>query len=301
MNQPHGEGQGEGGPPDTRPYFCIPYWTKPLTPGGQWDTGQQRPLPSSVVFYLCESIQASDYTPGQDLHVSVAVRNSGGGNSASIATVVVYWADPTAGFAKLNFFGATTVAVLPDRVTGKTETTPTMTAKIPADAPDHICLLAIVSHPQDKAGTAYDPIGDRHWAQRNLTSVAVAPGAPVIVPFKLANPFAHEAELDLQIAPADRGRAVIVAGRLGLENANTQPTLRLLDENGAELTEAGQSIARRFDLKARDQLALQVMIDLSEPIASGTAGTVEALVMYPAAEQEGRTVGALGIALLPAQ
>jgi hypothetical protein len=49
----NGEGQGEEGQPDTRPYFCIPYWTNPLTPGGHWDTGQQRPLPSSVVFYLC--------------------------------------------------------------------------------------------------------------------------------------------------------------------------------------------------------------------------------------------------------
>jgi hypothetical protein len=291
-----GEGQGNDGPPDTRPYFCIPYWTKPLTPGGPWDTGQQRPLPGSVVFYLCESIQASAYTPGQPLHVTVAVRNSGGGNSASIATVVVYWADPTAGFAKLNFFGATTVAVMPDLLTPTTATTPTMTATIPADAPQHICLLAIVSHPQDKAGTGYDPNGDRHWAQRNLVAVAAAQGAPVIVPFKLANPFPDEAELTLRIAPADRQRAAIVARTLGLEDADARPTLRLLDEKGSEIGEAGEQVVQHFPLKGRAQLGLQVMVEVAEDIRSGTVGTVEALVLDR--KQEGRVVGALGISLL---
>lgn len=296
----HLDGEGEQGPPDTRPYLCIPYWTKPLTAGGQWDTGQQRPLPSKVVYYLCESIQASAYTPGEELNVTVAVRNSGGGNSASIATVVVYWADPTAGFAKLKFFAATTVAVLPDRTTGKTAITPTMTAKIPADAPDHICLLALVSHPQDKAGTAYDPVGDRHWAQRNLTSVSVASGAPAIVPFKLGNPFDHEAELDIFMAAADRIRAAVVATSLGLEASAVRPTLRLLDEAGAQLAEPGESIRRRFGLGARDQIALQIMIEVDERIDAGTASTVEILVLDPSADQEEiRIVGALGIALLP--
>lgn len=291
----NGEGQGQDGQPDTRPYFCIPYWTKPLTPGGHWDTGQQRPLPGSVVFYLCESIQASAYVPGQQLHVTVAVRNSGGGNSASIATVVVYWADPTAGFAKLNFFGATTVAVMPDRLTPTTALTPTMTATIPADAPEHICLLAIVSHPQDKAGTAYDPVGDRHWAQRNLVAVAVATGAPALVPFKLANPFPTEAELTLRVAPADRHRAALVAHTLGLENADTRPTLRLLDENGSELAEAGEQVVKHFFIKGRDQLGLQVMIEVGEDIRPGTLGTVEAIVLDR--KREGRIVGALGISL----
>jgi hypothetical protein len=291
----NGEGQGDEGQPDTRPYFCIPYWTKPLTPGGHWDIGQERPLPSSVVFYLCESIQASNYTPGEELHVTVAVRNSGGGNSASIATVVVYWADPTAGFAKLNFFGATTVAVMPDRITPTTATTPTMTATIPADAPQHICLLAIVSHPQDKAGTVYDPVGDRHWAQRNLVSVSVAPGAPALVPFKLANPFPDEAELILQVAPADRQRAAIVARSLGLENVDPRPTLRLLDEEGSEIGEAGEAVVQRFPLEGRGQRGLQVMVELTDDIRPGTTGTVEALVLD--SQHEGRVVGALGIAL----
>jgi hypothetical protein len=294
-----GEGQGNEGPPDTRPYFCIPYWTKPLTSGGHWDTGQQRPLPGSVVFYLCESIQSSAYTPGHELHVTVAVRNSGGGNSASIATVVVYWADPTAGFAKLNFFGATTVAVMPDLLTPSTATTPTMTATIPADAPQHICLLAIVSHPQDKAGTVYDPIGDRHWAQRNLVAVAAAPGAPALVPFKLANPFPNEAELTLQIAPADRQRAAIVARALGLEDADPPLTLRLLDEKGSEIGEAGEQVVQHFPLKGRAQVGLQVMVEVAEDIRPGTIGIVEALVLD--STQEGRVVGALGISLLAPQ
>lgn len=297
--KPH-HGEGEEEQVDTRPYLCIPYWTKPLSAGGHWDTGQHRPLPGKVVYYLCESLQASAYTPGEELNVTVAVRNSGKGSSAAIATVVVYWADPTAGFAKLNFFAAATVAVPPDPISGKTVTTPTMTAKIPADAPDHICLLAIVSHPQDKAGTAYDPVGDRHWAQRNLTSVAVASGTPAIVPFKLGNPFARDAELDIVLAGADRTRAAVVASSLGLEPAAVRPTLRLLDEGGAELAGPGEPIRHRFGVGAHGQVALQVLIDVDEPIGDGTAGTVEILLVDPTAGQEElRIVGALGIALLP--
>src|SRR4051812_40615837 len=96
--QPHTHDEREG-QADTRPHLCIPYWNAALGAGGTWDTGDVRPLPGSVVSYLCDSIHAGPYTPGQPLDVVVDVRNAGGGNAASIATVVVYWADPTAGFA----------------------------------------------------------------------------------------------------------------------------------------------------------------------------------------------------------
>ena len=165
--------------PDPRPYLCIPYWTAPLTPGGGWDTGQKRDLPASVVSYLCPSIHAGAYTPGGPLDVTVDIRNSGDGSATSIATVVVYWADPTVGFAHPHFFAATTVPVPPSRNAPMTVTTNILTATIPPDAPPHICLIVAVSHPQDPAETICNPVKYRHWAQRNLVHAVAAQGAPV--------------------------------------------------------------------------------------------------------------------------
>ncbi|MGH9264737.1 MAG: hypothetical protein ACRD1D_08590, partial [Acidimicrobiales bacterium] len=205
------------GHPDTRPYLCIPYWSSFVPGGGSWDTGDQRPLPGAVVSWLCDSIHAGPYRPGEPLDVTVDVRNSGGGNSASVATVVVYWSDPTVGFAKPRFFAASAVAVPPSRTVPGSTRTPTMTAVIPPTAPAHICLLVAVSHAQDRAGTTCDPVGDRHWAQRNLQAVPVAPGAPALLPFLVANPFDEETALELQVGPADWAHAEIVAAQLGTE------------------------------------------------------------------------------------
>jgi hypothetical protein len=105
---------------------------------------------------------------------------------------------------------------------------------------------------------------------------------------------------DIFMAGADRIRAAVVATSLGLEASAVRPTLRLLDEAGAELAEPGESIRRRFGVGARGQVALQVMIEVDEPIDAGTAGTVEILVLDPSVgQEETRIVGALGIALLP--
>jgi hypothetical protein len=64
-----------------------------------------------VISWECPGIHASPYSPGEQLQVTVDVRNSGGGSATVIATVVVYWADPTVGFSNPTFFAATTVAV----------------------------------------------------------------------------------------------------------------------------------------------------------------------------------------------
>jgi hypothetical protein len=289
MQQP-----GEG-PPDTRPYLCLPYWTAPLVLGGRWDDGEQRPLPGAVVSYLCDAVHPGPYTPGQPVEVAVDVRNSGGGNSASLATVVVYWADPTVGFATPTFLAATVVPVPPSRTVPTSTRSPTMRGVIPASAPAHVCLLVVVSHPQDRAGTVCDPIGDRHWAQRNLTAAAVAPGAPALLPMRVANPFDRDGSFLLTVRLTDGERAERVALELGTVPDDVPMTLRLLDEDGAPVGDDGDAVRTRLGLGPRDQRRFQVLVVVAAELEPGTSVGLEAELLDETGE---RAVGSLGMLLV---
>lgn len=284
-------------PPDTRPYLCVPYWTTPVSGTSTWDTGQVRPLPAAVVSYASDSIATSPYTPGEPLDVTVTVRNSGGGNSAAMVTVVVYWADPTVGFAKPNFFAATAVPVPPSRTAPGATQTPTMTATIPASAPTHVCLLVAVSHPQDRAGTVCDPINDRHWAQHNLQAVNAAPGAPALIPFMAANPFNVEKTLILQIGPVDERRLRQVADVFHAQATDIHPRIRLLDVDGAVVAEDGVRTRMALRLGPLAQRPLQMLMELGSDIPVGRCAAVEAGLFD--GDDEGRLVGSLGVVLLP--
>jgi hypothetical protein len=294
---PHANEEHREGPPDTRPYLCLPYWTAPLAPGGSWDNGTLRPLPSAVVSYLCPAIHPGPYRPGQPLSVTVDVRNSGGGNSAAMATVVVYWADPTAGFASPRFFAATAVSVMPGRTAPLTATTATMTATIPASAPEHICLLVAVSHAADRAGTAADPVGDRHWAQRNLVAVPAAPGAPALVPFTVANPFPDDGAFFLQLRPTPFDQARLVAQELGTSPADASVTIRLLDLDGALVAEEGREVGFAMDLGGREKRQFQVLLDLPVELEEGRSIGIDALLF----SSEEQMCGSLGLVLVPLQ
>jgi len=284
-------------PSDTRPFLCIPYWTAPLVAGGPWDNGQNRPLPGAVVSYACESIHTSPYKPGEKLDVTVDIRNSGGGNSAAIATVVVYWAKPGAGFAKPTFFAATVVAIAPSRGTAASVPTSTMTATIPASAPDHICLVVSVSHPQDKAGTACDPMHDRHWAQHNLHAVTATVGAPVIVPLLAANPFDAAMTFDLQVGPVDEQRAHQVANAFQTLPSGIRARVRLLDNQGAAVSEEGERTQTTVDLGPLEQRQFQVLVELDTDVPRGQSAAVEAGLVT---QHDNRgLVGSLGVVLLP--
>lgn len=284
-------------PPDTRPYLCIPYWTPPITDGGRWDDGQRRGLPAQVVSWACESIHPGPYVPGQPLDVVVDVRNSGGGNGAAVATVVVYWADPTVGFAKPTFFAAGSVAAPPNRTGPEVVSTNTLTAVIPASAPAHVCLLAVVSHSQDRAGKAADPINDRHWAQRNLVAVSAVPGAPVITPFSAANPSREESTMQLRAGQVEAIRAFAAAQAVGTTPADVGVSVRLLDEHGAALTGSAPIVATDLQLGGLERRDFQLLVEVDNDIAPGTSAGIEILLITH--DGEGATVGSLGIAVVP--
>ena len=224
----------EGKPVDHRPFLFIPYWKMPLSPSLPADNGVKRPLPGAVISWLCDGIHAGPYFPGQTLNVTVDIGNAGGGNNTSLATVVVYWADPTVGFVKPTFFGATLVAVPPR---GGSATTSTISAEIPEWARDHICLLAVVNHPLDAAGSVVNPVGDRHWAQRNLTAVAAPISQPLQFVFTAANPFFEEAEFVLFAQPLDERRLAALGLRLKATPVVAEMLLMLQDHKARLLRE----------------------------------------------------------------
>jgi hypothetical protein len=292
------------GPGDTRPYLCIPYWEVPRFSGDSVDIGQSRPLPSGpppagVISWECPGIHASPYSPGSELQVVVDVRNSGGGSATVVATVVVYWADPTVGFAKPNFFGAATVAAPTLRdpsVPGFVSAT--LSAVIPAGAPDHICLLACVTHSLDLAGTAPDPINDRHWAQHNL--IAVSPKIfPVIVPFIAANPFAAEHVFALRVHPLDRRSLEALALRMNLEPGEGRIRLRLMDSLGKTLSDQSHDVPVPVALGPHGRHRYAVRLEV-EPRPSPHQVIAVEVSLYRGTDQQ-RPVGSLGILIQGAQ
>ncbi|MET4637873.1 hypothetical protein [Mycetocola sp. 2940] len=264
--------------PDARPFLAIPYWS----PG---DTGEDRPLPSTVTWYLCAGIRTSTYQPGQVLEVSVDVRNNGGSNAPSLAQVTVWWSDPALGFVikPENLIGFRQVAVDPR---GGAATTALMARQMPADAPNHICLLARVSHPLDPAPPVPDPVNDRHWAQRNLSVVAAPAGAPVVVPFVVANPFPDGAGFHIRLAPITDPRLLV--GVDGVTGEAFTDFIAVLHLDGM----AGErSLEFDVELGPGNERHFEATIEVDLP-----PGTFAAFEFSQALDE--RVVGGLGVVLV---
>ena len=285
---------GDKEPVDTRPFLCLPYWEAPRFPGDQVDIGIVRPLPGDVIWWDCPGIHASPFEPGSPLQVSVDVRNSGPGNATPVATVVVYWAVPTVGFAHPTFFGLTTVALPPCRDPFRQSfvTTTRMTAVIPANAPNHICLLALVTHGLDKGGAVPDPIGDRHWAQRNLIAASASAGKPLNFAFFAANPFANEGEFELRVHVLSGPALELVALRMRAEPSEVWPHFQLVDDQGKPVTDWASEASIRLALGSYQARKYSLALQLGQ-VLSHQVAVVEA-VLYLSMKDRQAPVGSLG-------
>lgn len=291
------ESNPDKGPGDTRPYLCIPYWETPRFAGDPVDIGHQvRPLPAGVISWDCPGIHTTPYVPGQNLQVTVDVRNSGLGSATVVATVLVYWADPTVGFAHPMFFGATTVAA----TTMRDPVEPgfvsvTLNGVIPASAPNHVCLLVCVTHSLDVANAAADPIGDRHWAQRNLFTVTTKL-SPIIVSFLVANPFTTEDMFDLQVRTLDLRELELFAMRMKFEFSEIQPRMQLLDDQGRPVSDLGKEAQARLALCPHGRRRYSMVLHVEQHLPSHQLTAVE-VVLYKNKDQQQREVGSLGIVI----
>lgn len=195
-----------GGPDHPTVWLVIPYF-----PGDMGRVDIERPLTDAVaISWLCKSIivdgQAGvfSFERGQPMTVTIDVANWGAGSMKALANVKVWWTEPTAGFAQAHDFGQTSVIVPPG---GQPVTSPPMVNTIPLTAQPHVCLLARVTATTDGVdkGKTPDPIGDRHWAQANLTEVSASADGVVTVPFQVGNPFAEEMNASFEVSALSEG------------------------------------------------------------------------------------------------
>jgi hypothetical protein len=269
---------------DSRPHFVIPYWT-PSSPVEEPDDGDERPLPAKACWYLSPGIHASPYTPGEQLDVTVDVANYGGANTISQAQVTVWWSDPAAGFV-----------VGPDKVIGYDSvpvqgrggigTTKKLSKVIPASAPNHICLLARVSHQYDRAGVAVAPGSDRHWAQRNITSVAASPGVPAMFEFLVGNPLLDEAEFLLSAEPASEERLRTLSEQLPGDFMFTDAEISLNDDGPRT----------RIALAPGEQTTVRGVVNLAGPIEREHYMPIEIALRHG---EDGPIVGGIGLLITP--
>lgn len=82
-----------------------------------------------------------------------------------------------------------------------------------------------------------DPLGDRHWAQRNLMAAVAA--EPAVISFAVGNPFNGDKTFDLLVQPIGTRRAAELTSQFGAIPVQIETNLRLLDEQGRPLSDKG--------------------------------------------------------------
>lgn len=281
-----------------RPALFIPTFPPPSGFGD--DTGLARPVPNGIPYYLCPGIQVlTAFQPGTPLTVKVAVGNWQGGSSESLARAAVWWSPPLSGPTipdPQKFIGFASVSLPPH---GAQNTTHSVTAAIPADAPPHICLLAKVWHALDMPPTTEiagkmvevaDPINDRHWAQHNL--VAVQAAGTQTVNFLATNPMPERTQVDLVVQPLDREKWPALTQYEAATPVRTRASFRLSGPAGDAETSGEDSLRHQVILEAGEHRSMALSVGLPEPLRSGTFAAFEVLQF-----KSDKPVGGFGIIL----
>lgn len=268
----------------------------------------QRPLPGTLsgppVAWSCPSLivdgQPGTYVPGSPLKTLVVVRNYGFGGVPAPATVTLWWAEPSTGFSVLNLLGQASVAVPPD---GRDHSAGPIDGFIPASAPPHLCLIAMVSGLTDRpvkdpasGKIIIDPVGDRHFAQHNLNAINVASGR-FDFGFFAGNPLAEPARFIVRARAVPERALAPLSITMGMEPAQADGLdldLRVLDGDGPEAEESGDRIA--FDLRpgVRRRVLLSGRLPPPPP---GRFVAAQILQDRDDGRGEGRLIGGVGVLL----
>lgn len=285
---------GRGSDQDPSTFLVIPYFA-----GDYGRTGIERPLPASVIAWLCPAIIVND-SPGQNnfkrgepTKVTVDVGNYGAGTLTAPVYVRVWWSDPATGFTTLNLFGQTTLAV----PNGLVKRTSELVAVIPATAPPHVCLLACVWSPLDNGASSPnpDPVNDRHWAQLNLNEIEVPAGQKFQFMFWAGNPTKRDVEIEITAAPLQEESLRFLSRVRRMEHVLTHPAeLRLADARdvrSATAERGGASV--RLELPPGGRRPMLLAGSLPENAAPRSSAVVE--IKSALVSEDGRQTGSIGL------
>ncbi|OHV33378.1 MULTISPECIES: hypothetical protein [Pseudofrankia] len=277
---------------EAKPWLVIPYFAGDLGRQGI----ERAPLPPPALGWLCEGIRVNGgplrvYNPGEPTTVTVDVRNYGGGAAETLATVTVWWTDPTAGFSSAKWFGEEMALV----ASKGGSATATVTGVIPVTAPAHVCLLASVEAAfDDNLPATIAPGVDRHWAQLNIDAVK-APGGAFRTPFAIGNPGYTRIRTHVSARLLSPERSVAAAKTLGVAPFHPKTVeLKLSARRGeARLEHLDGAVA--VDLAPGRSATLELAGHLSPPPEPGTAALIE-IVQY-APHDPDTVVGSLAVAV----
>ncbi|EIM96280.1 hypothetical protein WQE_34681 [Paraburkholderia hospita] len=139
-----------------------------------------------------------------------------------------------------------------------------------------------------------DPIGDRHWAQRNLFAVSANMNR-IVVPFIVANPLEKEEVFELKARQLDRRQLELLSLRMKGEPGEMALRMRLVDGLGKAVTEPSRESITRLALGPRRQRRYSLALDFEKTVHSPQIVAVELTLTYNA--DGARTVGSLGIVI----
>jgi hypothetical protein len=216
------------------------------------DTGA-RPLGPGEIFYESPDIVVTP-PPGEIAPVAgrvnrVLVTVTNFGTAPSYGTFVdLYWCDPSVGvnLANATIVGSASTAVGP----GASQTVGFDWTPVFANN-GHECLVAQVYDPvADPLAAPFNPVDDRHVAQKNVNLLPLAPGVPARAHFHAANFSSRTQVSELELLPLFGTDFRQLAERFG--------------DAGARETDGAQIVVERVSVKsARPRISLA-----EHPVAS---------------------------------
>jgi hypothetical protein len=284
---------GEQHPDPLAAYFFFPYFSG--------DDGS-RPLPSTVAGYNCPSLLVNGVPwdwkplpPGGTIQLSATVTNGGG--LGAYAVVQFRWAPWSAQFSQ-------NLAVIGEVgdiwQAGETRTTQAVSWQVPANLPQHVCLLATVDSILD---TLPNPepltVADHHYAQQNLIFLTVQPGSKKSLQIIAGNPAPKSKAFRMRVRP-DLGPTAeaVAASRNLLLNAKAartmRPALRAERDSASRAEAKGEGHELMLRLPRRSEQRCTLAVDVPESLRPGEA----VILVVEQLEAEGRDpVGTAAVVL----
>jgi hypothetical protein len=293
----HGNEGRESQPVST--FLVIPYFS-----GDRGRPSIERPLSSSIVWWLCPSIIVNGqpgknaFQRGVPTSVTVDVANWGAGTLAAPVQVQVWWADPSTGFTTKSMLGQSVVIV---PTGGSVRRSPPIVGIIPASAPAHVCLLAYASSPLDVAtpGSPVNPVNDRRWAQLNIAEITTTVGQQFQFMVWAGNPLGRAATFDVAVQLLSREALPMLTRVRRAETVRTDRTsLQIFerqrgDEDATRRSERGAR--RQVTIEPGQRRAMHVIGELPADIEPGTSVAFEIVQSGRGEDDQPRVYGALGL------